>query len=97
MATVTSLTLAPGATPTHITVCNQDGTPLHPNDITWAIDASLTGVTQTSDATGFDFEAAAGTGDATGNAVATYTPNGVTGSLTLTVQITVTSLTFTSP
>lgn len=98
MAVVTSITVVPGsASPVHVSVQDQAGDPIPPGDITWALDAALAGVTVTPDATGFNFSAPTGTGDETGPAVATYTPNGVTGSLGITVQIVVSALQFVSP
>lgn len=94
---VTSITLAPGsAKPVEIGVQDQAGNAILPGDITWALDSSLTGVTVVSnaDGAGFDFAAAAGTHDEVGKATATFTLNGVTGTLDVTVAVSVSALQF---
>lgn len=94
---VTSITLAPGsAKPVEIGVQDQAGNAIMPGDITWALDAALSGVTVVSnpDGVGFDFAAAAGTADEAGKATATFTLNGVTGVLNVAVMVSVSALQF---
>jgi hypothetical protein len=102
LAQITQLDLTAGAAATHVTVVGVDAdnnqTPIPPADVTWALDASLSGVSFVADATGFNFSAPEGTAAETGNAVATYTVNGVTGTLPVVVSVAaITSLIFTSP
>lgn len=98
---VTSLSIMAGAAPAsgptgnHIVVYDENANALPPTDITWALDASLVGVSTTADATGFFFTAPSATPSESGNAVATFTVNGVTGTLAVTVTVAaVTSLQF---
>ena len=86
---------ASGPTGNHIVVYDQDQRQLSPSDITWALDASLAGVVTTPDATGFFFTCPDATPAESGNAVATYTINGVTGTLAISVVVSaVTALQF---
>lgn len=95
---ITTLNLTAGAAPVHVTVADENQNPLPVADISWMLDASLAGVMFPSDATGFNFSCPASTAAETGNAVATYTVNGVTGTLAVAVTIAaVTGLTFLSP
>lgn len=109
---VTADTIAPGsAAENHITVWDQTTVnPIPPGDVTWQLDPSLSAVVITPDAPGqplpagaqfpgFNFSAPANTPDVDpAPATATYTlAPGVTGVLQLSIKITVTGLTFTSP
>ena len=104
---ITALTIVAGAsnssgpTGNHIIVYGQEGSvtgpALNPASVTWAIDSSLTsaGVVITPDSTGFFFSAPASTTSAaSGVATATYTVNGVTGTLNISVGVVVTALVF---
>lgn len=92
--TITSLTLDAGAAPRHILVQNQDGVDLPPEGVHWDLDPAITAVTVTPDATGFMFAAPAGAKAASGPAVATWTANGVKGTMTVNVEINVTAVQF---
>jgi hypothetical protein len=97
---IISITLAPGGALVHVTVTDQNGVALDPTQITWDLSA-LPGAAATADATGFNFDAPAGTADVTANAIATYSgPRAsapVPGDLSVAIEIVVTSLGFESP
>lgn len=93
---VTTIKLEPGAPSAEIGVQDQAGNPLAPGDISWALDPALSGVTvmPNPDGVGFDFLAAPDAKNQAGLAVATYTVNGVSGSLGVEVVVVVTGLQF---
>ena len=96
MAQITQITLDPGASPVHVTVTDQAGNPINPADLTWT--GTPSGITVSTDATGFNFEAAAGTANSPAvEMTATYTPNGISGQFGCVIQLTVVSLQFESP
>lgn len=76
---VTNIALQAGAAPVHYVVADQNGNPLLPSNVTWALGPALAGVIISSDATGFFFSCPAATPAETDTATATYTGPGADG------------------
>lgn len=76
---VMEIDLVAGGPPVHYVVGDQNGNPLDPTNIVWNLDASLSGVSIASDATGFFFSCPAGTPGESGPSSATYTGPGAQG------------------
>lgn len=97
MSVITSLHLDVGKPSPVVTVENQDGVALPQSGISWALDPAIAEVTVTPSGSGFVFEAPAGSANASGNAIAKWTANGVVSTLVIAVEIAVTALQFTVP
>lgn len=99
MAQITSINLTPGSvTPVHVTVGDQNGSPLTPSTIAWTLGENLGSfVTVTPDSTGFNFLALVGAPTVSDNATARYSINGAQANLFVYIGEPVTGLTFTSP
>jgi len=96
---ITSIDILVGGAPVHVTVDDQNGSPLSPANISWS--GLPSEVSATADDTGFMFAATAVAAPGPVLATATYVgPRAaapVSGVLTVNIDAGVTSLTFTSP